>query len=753
MIFTGEMFRFWSLLVGICFTLAAFCGVTVGSGRNSSNKLWKTLDGNAPLVIANGGFSGLFPDSSDIAYKFAGLVSVPDVIFWCDVQLVKDGSGICFPRLTLDNGSDISLVYKDKQNTYTVNGESVQGYFPMDFTLDELANISLRQDILSRYNVLYGTPAPILTVDDVAQQLAAPGLWLNIQHDKFYTKQKLSMRSFVLSMLKNTIVNYISSPEVNFLRSLLARKPARTNLIFRFMGKNEVEPSTNQSYGSLLANLTFIKTFASGILVPKTYIWPVDEKLYLLPHSSIVSDAHRAGLKVFASDFANDAAFAYDYSYDPLAEYLNFIDNGNFSVDGIVSDFPVTPSEAIGCFSHMGKNAPEVGKFLVISSLGSSGDYPGCTDLAYQKAISDGVDVLDCPVQMSKDGVPICLGSINLISSTTIAQSIFSNLTASVPELGTGIYTFSLAWSQIQNLTAAISNPYAKNFGMYRNPKFGNDGKFLTLTEFLVLANNATSVSSVLISIENAAYLAEKQGLGITDAVLDALRKINITKKVMIQSSNSSVLNKFKKSNYDLVYKVNEDIRDIDKSTISDIKKFANSVVISKSSIFPAREAFLTGMTDIVPKLQASNLSVYVDIFRNEFVSQAWDFYSDASAEINNYIQGAEINGVVTEFPATSARYKRNRCLKLGDKAPAYMNLVQPGGLLQLMSPEAMPPAHAPNPVLTESNVVEPPLPLVAEKTPTLTPTAAPNGQPKARACVFLPYFALILATLALLWE
>ncbi|WVZ16756.1 hypothetical protein V8G54_009738 [Vigna mungo] len=34
---------------------------------------------------------------------------------------------------------------------------------------------------------------------------------------------------------------------------------------------------------------------------------------------------------------------------------------------------------------------------------------------AYEKAISDGVDVLDCPVQMSKDGIPFCLNSIDLI--------------------------------------------------------------------------------------------------------------------------------------------------------------------------------------------------------------------------------------------------------------------------------------------------------------------------------------------------
>lgn len=59
-------------------------------------------------------------------------------------------------------------------------------------------------------------------------------------------------------------------------------------------------------------------------------------------------DAHKVGLEVYAADFANDNLFSYDYSYDPLAEYLQFTDKGNFSVDGVLSDYPITPASAIG---------------------------------------------------------------------------------------------------------------------------------------------------------------------------------------------------------------------------------------------------------------------------------------------------------------------------------------------------------------------------------------------------------------------
>jgi glycerophosphoryl diester phosphodiesterase len=170
----------------------------------------------------------------------------------------------------------------------------------------------------------------------------------HLQHDGFYSQFNMSMRKYIISVSKRVIVDYISSPEASFLTSLSGRISNTTKLLYRFLDETAIDPSTNLTYGSMLANLTLVKTFASGILVPKTFIWPVSPDNYLLPHTSIVDDAHKAGLEVYAADFANDLKLSYNYSYDPLAESLSFIDNGAFSVDGMLTDFPVTPSEAIG---------------------------------------------------------------------------------------------------------------------------------------------------------------------------------------------------------------------------------------------------------------------------------------------------------------------------------------------------------------------------------------------------------------------
>nr|XP_004251903.1 glycerophosphodiester phosphodiesterase GDPDL3-like isoform X1 [Solanum lycopersicum] len=742
----------WSFVLLTCFSVAA-------QGVNRTK--WLTLNGNAPLVIARGGFSGLLPDSSYDAYIMGLETSLPNAIIWCDVQLTKDGVGICFPDLKLDNASDIDFYFKNKKSKYLVNGVPTQGWFSIDYNLKDLVHVTLKQGVYSRTQRFDGSQQSILTVQDVVNQVKPPGFWLNIQHDNFFSQHNLSMKSYIISLTRGVLINYISSPEVNFLRSILSRlNPRVTKLVFRFLGQDDVEPSTNQTYGSLLKNLTFIKTFASGILVPKSYIWPVDNSLYLQPYTSLVLDAHKEGLQIFASEFANDVPFAYNYSYDPTSEYLSFVDNGNFSVDGVLSDFPVTPSATIDCFTHLDKNDKPQEKLLVITSEGASGDYPGCTDLAYTKAASDGADVLDCPVQMAKDGIPFCLGSINLIDKTTVFRSPFINIASTVPELNitNGIFTFNLTWDEIKSLKPEITNPWLE-FRLYRNPKARNEGNFVSLMEFLTYAKNATTVSGVMISIENAAYLAN-QGFGVTDAVLEALRNAGYNnqtaKKVMIQSKDSSVLKEFKKNRYELVYRVADDISDIESSTISEIRSFASSVILTKKSVFPSESQFLVGKTNVVEKLHSSNLSVYVQHFNNEFVSQPWDFFSDSSVEINNYFVGAGIDGIITDFPRTAARYRRNRCLHY-KVPPMYFSLVSPGVLQQFMSRQSLPPAEAPSPILTESDVVEPPLPPVAKITPTArnesTASAAPTsptGQSSVVAGVFTSCLTILLADLVI---
>lgn len=726
---------------------------------------WQTLTGDAPVVIANGGFSGLFPGSSLDAFNFALIASLKDTILLCDVRLTKDGIGVCLQNLKLDNCSNIASIYPQEKKNYLVNGVLTPGWFSVDFTMTNLSQAALTQGIYSRTDRFDSNDYFILSVEDVKKQVDGSTLWLNVQNDIFYKQHNLSMKSYILSVSRSVIVNYISSPEVDFLRSIVELvQKSKTKLVFRFLGEDVIEPSTNQTYGTLLKNLTFVKTFASGILVPKHYIWPVTSDGYLESlATSIVIDAHKEGLEIYAGDFVNDAVIAYNYSYDPLAEYLSFIDNGEFSVDGFLTDFPVTPSEAIGCFSHLNKSSFDHGKPAIFSYNGASGDYPDCTDLAYNKAVNDGADIIDCPVQVTQDGVLICMSSVDLMQVTTVGQSPFRTRTSNIPELQStdGIFTFNLTLEEIKNLRPTISAPEIQYRSMVRNPRYKTAGNFMTLSSFLSFAKDKP-LSGILINIENAAFLAEKVGISVIDGVISALEDTGYNNQsaleVIIQSSNSSVLVKIKQqTKYKLMYKIDETIQDASTSSIEDIKKFADSVAVDKESIYPVSMLFIINETNLLKSLQNAGLEVFVYVLKNEFVSQAWDFFSDPYVQINSFVRGALVDGIITDFPATARAYKRNSCRNLGNNMPNYMQPVQVGGLKQLITVVgAQPPVLSPLPFLEDSDVVEPPLPPVSPVNPS-TPTppnqgnaSAPPTQP-SNSSILSPLSSMIISILVII--
>uniref|UniRef100_A0A803N884 glycerophosphodiester phosphodiesterase n=1 Tax=Chenopodium quinoa TaxID=63459 RepID=A0A803N884_CHEQI len=708
--------------------------------RNPAPPTWLTITGKQPAVIARGGFSGLFPDSSRYAYDFVSQVSLPDSIYYCDLQLTKDGVGFCQTALNLDNSTNIANLFPKGQKTYNVNGKDIRGWFAIDYFADQLLpNLTSVQNVLTRPNAFDGQE--LLLVEDVTSiSKPPPRVWLNVQYDLFYNQHKISPALY-LQDLRFAGINYISSPEIGFLKSIGAKvDKVRTKLVLRFLEPEAIEPTTNQSYGEIVKNLAAIKPFASGILVPKTYIWPVNKEMYLMPPSTLVTDAHKQGLEVYASGFANDSPGSYNYSYDPTAEYLQFIDNGQFSVDGVLTDFAPTASEVIACLAH-NKNAskPKKGHSLIISHNGASGDYAGCTDLAYEKAVMDGADIIDCSVQMSKDGVAFCLDSADLLGDTT-AISTFMSRSSNIPEIQPmkGIFSFDLIWSEIQSLKPQLTSPLSQDMGgLPRNPANKNKGKFLTLAEFLDFAK-AKAVTGVLINIQNAPYLASKKGLDIVGAVTTALSNATFdkqsTQQVMIQSDDTSVLAKFKDfPSYQRVYDIMNIIGDAPKPSVDEIKKYADAVDVRRPSIFKSIAFILSNFTKVVEEMHAANISVYVSPLYNEYTTLAFDFFADPLVELSTLIKALKVDAVVTDYPATANAYLRSPCSDPRNTNLEYpISPVEPGALLEIAAPQALPPSGAPAPALEVASIVDPPLPPVSKEENPAAP--APADQKKSES-------------------
>ncbi|KAJ0246022.1 Glycerophosphodiester phosphodiesterase GDPDL7 [Hirschfeldia incana] len=680
---------------------------------------WLTLNGQEPAVVARGGFSGLFPDSSASANDLAIATSSPGLTMLCNLQMTKDGVGLCLSDIRLDNATTISTLFPKAQKTYKVYGQDLKGWFVLDYSADTIfSNVSLVQNIFSRPSIFDGQ-MPVSAVEDVLGT-KPPKFWLSVQYDTFYMEHKLSAAEYLRSLTFRGIT-FISSPEIGFLKSIgMDARRAKTKPIFEFKEPEAIEPTTGKKYSELQQNLAAIKAFASGVLVPKDYIWSIDSTNYLKPASTFVADAHKAGLEVYASGFANDLRTSYNYSYDPSAEYLQFVDNGQFSVDGFITDFPPTASQAISCLSHQKKNLPKIGNALVITHNGASGEYPGCTDMAYQKAVDDGADVIDCSVQMSKDGMAFCLDSADL-TTTTNAMTTFMSRATSVPEIQptNGIFSFDLTWAEIQSLKPQIQSPFSTSGGFQRNPANKNAGKFMTLVDFLEFGK-AKALTGVLINIQNAAYLASQKGLGIVDGVKSALTNSTLdkqsTQKVLIQSDDSSVLSSFEAvPPYTRVLSIDKEIGDAPKPSVDEIKKHAEAVNLKRSSLVTISESFATGKTNVVEEMHKGNISVYVSVLRNEYISIAFDYFSDPTVELATFIAGNGVDGVITEFPATATRYLRSPCSDLNKEQPYAILPAEAGALLSVAAKEAQPPASAPSPALDAKDVIDPPLPPVAK--------------------------------------
>lgn len=96
--------------------------------------------GGPPIVIANGGYSGIFPDSSQYAYSFAMEMSLPDAAMYCNVQLTRDNLGVCAPTLNIALSTTAAMAYPKGEKTFNVDGQDTRGWYSMDYNLEDLKN-------------------------------------------------------------------------------------------------------------------------------------------------------------------------------------------------------------------------------------------------------------------------------------------------------------------------------------------------------------------------------------------------------------------------------------------------------------------------------------------------------------------------------------------------------------------------------------------------------------------------------------
>lgn len=288
-----------------------------------------THSASAPLIIAHRGASGYAPEHTLAAYALAILQGAdyiePDLVMTRDGQLVARHDN----ELGLTTDVAQRPEFAERKRTQTVDGVSLEGWFSEDFTLAELKTLRAIERIPqqrpgnTRFDGQFEIPT-LQEIIDLAKSLEASqqrviGLYPETKHPTHFQRLNLAMEEPLLATLKRNGYDsaeapvYIQSFEVDNLQKLSKLTAIRLVQLLWVEG----QPYDQQVLGSGLGyqqmitpeGLKNIARYASGIGPEKGMIIPRDAAGNLTEPTSLVRDAHAAGLKVHPYTFRAENAF------------------------------------------------------------------------------------------------------------------------------------------------------------------------------------------------------------------------------------------------------------------------------------------------------------------------------------------------------------------------------------------------------------------------------------------------------------
>jgi glycerophosphoryl diester phosphodiesterase len=350
----------------------------------------KTLTGERALVIAHRGASGYLPEHTLEAYKLA--IEMGADFIEPDVVATKDGILIARHEPMLSGTTDVAdrPEFAARKTTRKVDGIETTDWFAGDFTLAEIKSLRAKQAMPDRdqsKNGQFQVPTLEEIITLAKAEAAARGRTVGIapetKHSTFHAALGLPMEDRLVTVLKAAGWSEKSSPvviqsfEVANLKYLNTRIDVR---LAQLLDAEDVDKDGNivlaapyaqpydfvvvgdrRTYKDLLTKdgLAEMKTYADILAPWKPYILATkqvdqnndgkpddlngdgkmdEQDRVLAPPSSVIRDAHAAGLQVFTWTFRNEPKrLAASFKADPAAEYKAFCALG---VDGLFSDFP-----------------------------------------------------------------------------------------------------------------------------------------------------------------------------------------------------------------------------------------------------------------------------------------------------------------------------------------------------------------------------------------------------------------------------
>lgn len=316
-----------------------------------------------PLVIAHRGASGYRPEHTRAAYELA-LLQGADYLE-PDVVITRDGVLVVRHENELSDTTDVARCaeFAGRRTTKTIDGRAVSGWFCEDFTLEEVKRLRARERLPFR-DPSHDGCFDILTLQEVVdlarhwgERRGRPvGLYPETKHPSYFASLGLALEEPLVALLEANHYGRASDPvfvqsfETANLKTL--RRLTKLRLV-QLLDDAPGRPfdlaarGDPRTWGDLTApaELEHLARYADAVGCHKRLLVPAGADGGLLPPTTLLADAHAAGLEVHAWTFRSEPVFlAPDYDGHPEREYRQFLALG---LDGFFTDFPDTAVAAL----------------------------------------------------------------------------------------------------------------------------------------------------------------------------------------------------------------------------------------------------------------------------------------------------------------------------------------------------------------------------------------------------------------------
>ena len=264
--------------------------------------------------------------------------------------------------------------FQNRKTTKTVEGSAATGWFTEDFTLAELKTLRCREQYpqLRPENTAFDDQEAIPTLHEIVELVRRKsisagrpvGIFIETKYPSYFNGIGLPYEKLLLDQLAESGASsgeppvILESFEAPHLRRLSGSTPIP--LVQLIGGSEDERPSAPSTEILSPAKLEAIGGYAIGISAEKELVIPRGPDQNLQQPTSIVHEAHAAGLAVFVWTFRNENYFLPpslrrgDSESDPYylrrhgdaaAELRAFLDLG---VDGVFSDHPDAAAAVVG---------------------------------------------------------------------------------------------------------------------------------------------------------------------------------------------------------------------------------------------------------------------------------------------------------------------------------------------------------------------------------------------------------------------